>query len=117
MKWILALAPLAIGCGGGYNIPASHVQAAPQSIAAAETVGASTTPGAAERLTLAKHELTNAQRLAHHGHKREADLMYLRADSDAQLAMLTAQDHSVVSEAQQLDRQIQQLRTSSPGTE
>jgi hypothetical protein len=114
MKWILALAPLAIGCGSGYQIPASHVQAAPQSIAAAETVGASTTPGAAERLTLAKHELAAAQRMAHHGDARGADLMYLRADADARVAMLTAQNHSVVSESQQLDQQIQQLR-SSPG--
>jgi hypothetical protein len=117
MKWILALAPLAIGCGSSYQIPASHVQAAPQSIAAAEQVGAGTTPGAADRLTLAKHELANAQRMAKHGDKRGADLMYLRADADAQVAMLTAQNHSVVSESQQLDQQIQQLRNSSPGKE
>jgi hypothetical protein len=111
MKWILALAPLAIGCGG-YQIPTSHVQAAPSSIAMAETVGAENVPGAAERLSLAKQELATAQRMSKHD-KRAADLMYLRADADAQLALTTAQDHAVYSEAQQLDQQIRQIQSSS----
>ncbi len=116
MKWILALAPLAIGCGG-YDIPQSHVQAASASITSAEQAGATQVPGAAERLMLAKHELGIANRMAKDGKNRSADLMYLRADADARLALLTAQDHSVASEAQQLDQQIQLLRASSPGAE
>jgi hypothetical protein len=113
MKWILLLAPLAIGCGSGYQIPASHVQAAPSSIAMAEQLGASNVPGAAERLNLARQELASANKMAHKGDKRGADLMYLRADADAQLASTTAQDHGVVSEAQQLDQQIKQLQGST----
>jgi hypothetical protein len=115
MKWILALAPLAIGCGG-YNIPTSHVQAAPASISSAEQAGAGSTPGASERLVLAKHELATANHMAKHGDKRGADLMYLRADADAQLALVTAQDHAVYSEAQQLDQQIKQLQSAPSST-
>ncbi len=70
-------------------------------------------PGAAERLSLAKRELASANHMAQHGDKRRADLMYLRADADAQLALATTQDHTVVSEAQQLDEQIKQLQSSS----
>jgi hypothetical protein len=115
MRWILALAPLAMGCASSYNIPTSHVQAPPQSIAWAQQAGAASVPGAAERLNLAKHELASANNMAHKGDKRRADLMYLRADADAQLALATAQDHTVSSEAQQLDQQIKQLQ-SAPST-
>jgi hypothetical protein len=114
MRWILALAPLAMGCAS-YNIPQSHVQAPPASIAWAEQAGAASVPGASERLSLAKQELASANKMAHHGDKRRADLMYLRADADAQLALATAQDHTVASEAAQLDQQIKQLQ-SSPST-
>ena len=42
--------------------------------------------------------------------------MYLRADADAQLALVTAQDHAVYSEAQQLDQQIKQLQSAPSST-
>ena len=60
MKWILALAPLAVGCGS-YNIPTSHVQAAPASISSAEQAGAGSTPGASERLVLAEARARDRQ--------------------------------------------------------
>ncbi len=102
---------LGAGCGG-YKIPASHVNAPPASIAAAERAGADRSTNAAQQLQTARTELDTANRLSQKGDKRRADLMYLRADTDAQIALATAQDDNLSSQARQIQQQIQQLRGS-----
>ncbi len=114
MTRMLALIPLALflGCSE-YVIPAEHVSAGNTSVQKADQADFSHSPDAASRLALAKEELATARKLQATGDGRGADLMYLRADADARLAMATAQQQSIAFEAQQVRDQARQLRTAT----
>ncbi len=115
MKWPVALLVLAACGGSSYRIPQSHVEAPRQSIAAAQQQGG-LDPRSADRLELAKYELMTANRLAHEGDGRRADLMYLRADTDARIAAASAQGQKasaetarIQSDAMRIQQQVRDL--------
>lgn len=114
MSRMLALIPLALilGCSE-YTIPPEHISAGNTSVQKADQADFSHSSDAASRLALAKEELATARKLQATGDGRGADLMYLRADADARLAMSTAQQQSLVDEARQVQDQARQLRAAS----
>jgi hypothetical protein len=114
MKPKLELIPLvlAMSCGG-YTIPAQHIQAPQASIQRAEQMPVTNSTEAASRLALAKQELAEAKRLQAAGEDRHADLMYLRADADARVAMSTAHEQSLSAEAQHIQEHVRALRSAS----
>lgn len=112
MRWFAALSPLVlVACGStAHQIPQSHVEAPVASIGAAEQQGVAGVPDANRRLDRAKQELATAKRAASQGDTRKADLLYLRADADARMAMAIAQDLGAVADTQRIDRQAQEVQ-------
>jgi hypothetical protein len=107
---LLALA----GCGGEYGVPASHVANARNAIAAAEGAGAAQRPRADVHLRLAHAELSNARVELQRGDDRTADMLLLRAKSDADLAMALAQEASAKREAQNVIDRIKAVTAPQP---
>jgi hypothetical protein len=114
MKRMLELIPivLAVGCSE-YTIPPQHISAPQVSIQRAEMMPVTNDMEAVNRLALAKRELAQAQSLQAAGQNRHADLMYLRADTDARLAMSTATERGITAEAQQVHERVRELRSAS----
>jgi hypothetical protein len=111
MRWYAALSPLLlIACSSGYQIPQSHVQAPYTSIGAAEQQGVASVLGASERLDRAKQELNTANRMATTDNKRGADLMYLRADTDARVASALAQNSATSAETQRIQQEATRVQ-------
>jgi hypothetical protein len=79
-------------------------------IRAAEEVGASEVPQAALHLQLAKEELAKAKRLAANGEDDMAASMLLRAEADAELAVLLSREDSEKAEAQAAAKRVRELR-------
>jgi hypothetical protein len=99
--------PMIAGCTGGYDV---NNDASMSAIRSAEETGASGVPGASYYLGLAKTGLANAGDLAVKGRNEEAESMLLRAQVDAELAMvLSLQDADKKDAAQAINR-FRQLR-------
>lgn len=71
-------------------------------IRAAEEMGANQVPNAALHIQFAKDQLAKAQQLEKDGEKRRAQMMLLRAQADAELALALTRDSKTQAEVQQL---------------
>ena len=107
----LILVVLAMGCSE-YTIPAQHISAPHASIQRADRMPVTNSREATDRLALAKRELDAAQALQANGQNRHADLMYLRADADARLAMSTSEEQGITAEALKVQNQVRALRSA-----
>jgi hypothetical protein len=100
---------LLAGCAGStYAIPKSHIDAAYGSLGAAERFGVAETQG---RLDQANRELAQANDLLARGHTRQADLMYLRADTDARIVVAQAARIRATAETRRLRGQAQRVQS------
>jgi len=106
----LFLVALAVGCASS---PALRTESSTSAIRAAEEVGAKEVPRAALHLQLAKEELGRAQDLAERGEKDQAASQLLRAEADAELAILLSQEQAEKSEAAQAMERVRQLQNES----
>jgi hypothetical protein len=79
-------------------------------IRAAEEVGAREVPRAALHLQLAKEELHKAKALAAKGEDEMAASMLLRAEADAELAVLLSREDAEKAEAQAAVTRVHELR-------
>jgi len=99
-----------------YTVPSQHVTGAQTSIAAARGGGAPADPQAALHLKLAEEQFSSAQRLIRRGDQanaRQADMLLLRAQADAQLAQSMAQETAAKAQAEQTLEQIHALMDQS----
>ena len=71
-------------------------------IRAAEEIGAGQVPQAALHIQYAKDQLAKAQQLEKNGENRRSQMMLLRAQADAELALALTRDSKTQSEVQQL---------------
>jgi hypothetical protein len=69
-------------------------------IRAAEEVGAAGVPAAALRLQLAKEQLDHARTMTAEGQAQQADLLLMRSQADAELAVALARSSVARAEAQ-----------------
>ena len=106
----LLLVSVAAGCASS---PALRTDSSSSAIRAAEEVGASEVPRAALHLQLAKEELGRAQGLSEKGEKDQASSMLLRAEADAELAILLSQEQDEKSDAMQAMERVRQLRNDN----
>jgi hypothetical protein len=109
---------VAAACAGcaGYTVPSQHVTGAQTSIASARGGGATADPQAALHLKLAEDQYSAARRLMSRGDlkdERQADLLLLRAQADAQLAQSLAQETAAKGQAEQTLEQIRILMDQS----
>ena len=98
---------LAAGCA---SAPPLRTEASTSGIRAAEEVGAAKVPQASLHLQLAKEELELAKGLAAKGEKEKAASMLLRAEADAELAVVLSHGDAEKSEAMAAVERVRQLR-------
>lgn len=108
LLFVLALA----GCGGGSS-PALQTESSSSAIRAAEEVGAGELPRASLHLQLAKEELARAKSLSDKGEKEEAASYLLRAEADAELAILLSQQNAEKAEAAEAMERVRQLQNEN----
>ncbi len=108
MKLLLSsMLILAAGCGGAQTLQTDSSSAA---IRAAEEVGAGKVPRASLHLQLAKEEMDRAQKLAKAGEKDQATSYLLRAEADAEFAVVLAREDSEKNEAAQAVERVRLLQ-------
>jgi hypothetical protein len=99
----------AIVAGCAANVPL-RTEASTSGIRAAEEAGAAKVPQASLHLQLAKEELELAKGLAAKGEKEQAASMLLRAEADAELAVVLSREDAERSEAKAAVERVRQLR-------
>jgi outer membrane murein-binding lipoprotein Lpp len=107
---VVAAAAFLTGCA---SAPLS-TEVSTSGIRAAEEAGAAKVPQASLHLQLAKEELALAKRLAENGDKEEAASILLRAEADAELAVILSRGDAEKSEAQAAAERVRQLRQDNP---
>jgi hypothetical protein len=80
---------------------------------AAEELGATKVPEAALELKLAKDEMDQAKQFLKDGNKQRADMMLLRAQADAELAVALAKKAPLEAEARSAAEQVKSLQQSN----
>jgi hypothetical protein len=92
------------------NSPPLQTDSSTSAIRAAEAVGATDVPRAALHLQLAREGVDRANALAQAGKKDEAESQLLRAEADAELAILLAQEQDERTAATQAMARVRQLQ-------
>jgi hypothetical protein len=103
-----------VGCAGQPVIPAPterRVQAE-ASLRAAEGAGASRVPEAAQHLEYARQQLADAERLLVEGEQEAAELRFMQAEADADLALALARSVPLEREARRATQQAESARRS-----
>lgn len=103
----LLLAVLVAGCAPSPTLNTSNSSSA---IRTAEAAGASSTPLAALHLKLAREAIADAEDLASKGKTDQAESMLLRAEADAELAILLSREQSEKSEAAAAMERVRRLQ-------
>jgi hypothetical protein len=106
----LIFVALVAGCA---SQPALRTEASTSAIRAAEEVGANGVPRASLHLQLAKEELDRAKGLADGGKKDEAASQLLRAEADAELAVMLSREQAEKTEAAQAVERVRQLQNDN----
>lgn len=96
------------GCGSSPE--AINQEASTSAIRAAQEVGASEVPSASLYLQLAKEGLEKAKALAANGNKEQAESMLLRAQADAELAIILSHGDADKTEATAALERVKTLR-------
>lgn len=107
---VLVVALAALGCASN---AALRTETSTSAIRAAEAVGADQVPQASLHLQLANEELVRAQKLSRDGKREEADSMLLRAEADAELAILLSNERAEQSQATRAMERVQQIRADN----
>ncbi|HKA89849.1 MAG TPA: DUF4398 domain-containing protein [Haliangiales bacterium] len=99
----------AIGCGSA-QVPADKMAASEASIRAADEVGAKNVPTAALHLQFAKEQVEQAKKLIADDDNERARWVLMRAEADAELALVLAREQSMRDAAQKALQQVQEVR-------
>ena len=102
---------IVVGCT---SAPPLRTEKSTSGIRAAEEVGAAKVPQASFHLQLAKEELELAKSLSAKGEKEEASSMLLRAEADAELAIVLSREDAEKTEANAARERVRQLRQDNP---
>jgi outer membrane murein-binding lipoprotein Lpp len=111
---VFAVAVVATTIVAGCTSTPLRTEASTSGIRAAEEAGAAKVPQASLHLQLAKEELAQAKELAAKGKKEEAASMLLRAEADAELAVVLSHEDAEKTEANAAVARIRQLRQDNP---
>lgn len=106
----VAAATIVAGCT---NAPL-RTEASTSGIRAAEEAGAAKVPQASLHLQLAREELAQARALSEKGDKKEASSMLLRAEADAELALVLSHEDAERTEANAAVERVRELRQDNP---
>ena len=107
---LFAVAFVATAIVAGCASAPLRTEASTSGIRAAEEAGAAKVPQASLHLQIAKEELELARGLAAKGEKEKAASMLLRAEADAELAVVLSHGDAEKSEAMAAVERVRQLR-------
>ena len=107
---VFAVAVVATAIVAGCANTPLRTEASTSEIRVAEEAGAAKVPQASLHLQLAKEELELAKGLAAKGEKKKAASMLLRAEADAELAVVLSHEDAEKSEAMAAVKRVRQLR-------
>jgi hypothetical protein len=99
------------GCASA-PITSDKLPATEAPIRAAEELGAARVPQAALELKLAQDEMQQAKVFLNDGNKQRADMMLLRAQADAELAVALAREAPLQAEAKNAAEQVKIMQQS-----
>ena len=108
---ILRLAMVVAGCGS--RPPVLVTVSSTSAIRAAQEAGANDVPQASLHLQLAKEELTLAQDFSAKGHPDKAKSQLMRAEVDAELAVLLSHEQADKSAAKAAMERVHELQKSN----
>ena len=111
---VFAVAVVATAIVAGCANAPLRTEASTSGIRAAEEAGAAKVPQASLHLQLAKEELELAKGLAAKDEKKKAASMLLRAEADAELAVVLSHEDAEKSEAMAAVKRVRQLRQDNP---
>jgi hypothetical protein len=100
---------LTVACGGP-PVPQDQLTASQAAISAAEVGGVQGDPQAALLVKKAKDQVVEAKKLIEDGNNHRAEMVLLRAEADAQLALAIGQELATRNEAETAEKQVQELR-------
>jgi hypothetical protein len=98
-----------VGCGS-YPAPTERVSSAEAAIRGAQEVGANGVPPAALSVKLAQEEVQKAKQLMQDGDNKRAELILMRAQADAELALAQAREQQAKTEAEKAVDQVKSVR-------
>jgi hypothetical protein len=99
-----------VGCA---SRPGLRTETSTSAIRAAEEVGANDVPRASFHLQAAKDELAGARDLSAKGEKDKAASLLLRAEADAELAILLSREQTEKTEAAEAMGRVRQLQNDN----
>jgi hypothetical protein len=102
-------AVLLAGCGS-YPAPTERAASAEAAIRGAQEVGAGSVPSAALSVKLAQEEVQKAKQLMQDGDNKRAELILMRAQADAELALSQAREQQAKAEAEKAVEQVKAMR-------
>jgi hypothetical protein len=105
-----ALGSSATGCA---TSPHLDTEESTSGIRAAEEVGADDIPRAALHLQLAKEELSKAEALSEDGEPEQAESMLLRAEADAELAVVLSHEQAAKTEAEEAVEHVRAVQKAN----
>ena len=110
-KYKLLSASLALAVSGcaSYAAPNDHLATSMASLRAAQEVGADRDPQAALHVRLAQEEVNRAKQLIADGDNERADYETMRANADAQLAVMLMRGNAANTKAQEATARLQQV--------
>ncbi len=97
-----------LGCGGG-ALPAANLAKTQAAIRSANEVGAKRTPKAALHLKYAQDQYRQAQKLAKSGKQQQAEMLLLRAEVDAELALALAREAAANKSAREAEEEARRF--------
>jgi hypothetical protein len=100
---------LVVACGGS-SLPPAKVADTQSSISAATAVGADQNPQAALHLKMARDQLKQAQGLLEDGKDDEARLVLMRADADAEVALMITREAQASANVQKARADVEGLQ-------
>ena len=112
MTIAIAFAATAFVAGCATNAPL-RTEATTSGISAAKESGAAEVPQASLLLQLAKEQLELARELAAKGKQEEAESMLLRAEADAELALVLSREEAQKVEALAALERVRKLRNDN----
>lgn len=111
MKYALLFGSLfLIVASGCTSREALRTESSSSAIRAAEEIGADEIPRASFHLEAAREEVAQAKKLADEGDQDEAASMLLRAEADAELAILLSREQGEKADATLAKEQVLQLQ-------
>ena len=112
----VVLAGLVAACGSSIQPPTDRLASTDAAIRSARELGAQSDPQAALHLKLADEQVAQARTLMKDGENKRADLVLLRANSDAELAVMITKERNAKSEADQARQVLNASKGQQPAT-